>query len=340
MQSRSASNLKGIDISNWQGDIDYNQVKASGIKVVYMKASEGSNYKDAFLEQNYSRAKEQGLKVGFYHFFRGDAIGEARWFVECIKNKVSDCLLALDIEVNCGMDKSTLTSACITFLEEVKRLTGKNVVVYTYTSFARENLDSRLSKYPVWIADYDVNPPSYNGIWSNWVGFQYTDKGYVPGVNGNCDVNEFNSGIFNGVVTINKNEGIVTADVLNVRNKPNGNIIGTLFNGAVIRIDKKVDTWYSIFYGDHGGYVSADFIKTEFAKENIKKEVYDMKTIVLYFGDMDANAAIYVAQKNQCPMMKKSDFDVSGLKAEKIIQIGGKAGSTRYDSLKDAGKLV
>ena len=70
------------------------------------------------------------------------------------------------------------------------------------------------------------------------------------------------------------------------------------------------------------------------------KEVYDMKTIVLYFGDMDANAAIYVAQKNQCPMMKKSDFDISGLKAEKIIQIGGRPGSTRYDSLKDAGKLV
>ena len=340
MQSRSSSNYQGIDISNWQGNVDFSQVKNSGIKIVDMKASEGTNYKDTSLEQNYSNAKGQGLKVGFYHFFRGDAIGEARWFVDCIKNKVSDCLLALDIESDCGMDASTLTSACITFLEEVKRLTGKNVVVYTYTSFARENLDSRLSKYPVWIADYDVNPPSYNGIWSNWVGFQYIDKGYVPGVNGNCDVNEFNSGIFNGVVTINKNEGIVIADVLNVRNKPNGNIIGTLFNGAVIRIDKKVDTWYSIVYGDHGGYVSADFIKTEFGKENIKKEVYDMKTIVLYFGDMDANAAIYVAQKNQCPMMKKSDFDVSGLKAEKIIQIGGKAGSTRYDSLKDAGKLV
>ena len=339
MQSRSASNLKGIDTSNWQGNIDYSKVKASGIKVVYMKASEGSNYKDAFLEQNYSRAKEQGLKVGFYHFFRGDAIGEARWFVECIKNKVSDCLLALDIESDCGMDSSTLTTACITFLEEVKRLTGKNVVVYTYTSFANSSLDSRLSKYPVWIAHYDVEAPGYNPIWSSWVGFQYSDKGQVQGVNGNCDVNEFNSGIFNGVVTIDKNEGIVTTDVLNVRDKPNGNIIGTLSNGAVIMIDKKVDNWYSIYFGDHGGYISADYIKTDFEKEN-KKEVYDMKIIVLYFGDMDANAAIYVAQKNQCPMMKKSDFESSGLKADKIITIGGRPGTGRNDSLKDAAKLV
>ncbi|WP_051540264.1 GH25 family lysozyme [Clostridium ihumii] len=339
MQSRSTSNLKGIDISNWQGDIDYSKVKASGIKVVYMKASEGNNYKDAFLEQNYSRAKEQGLKVGFYHFFRGDALNEARYFVECIKNKVSDCLLALDIEVDCGMDASKLTTECITFLKEVKRLTGKNVVVYTYTSFANSSLDSRLSKYPVWIAHYGVDTPGYNPIWTSWVGFQYSDKGQVNGVNGNCDVNEFNSGIFNEVVTINKNEGVVTADVLNVRDKPNGNIIGTLSNGAVIRIDKKVDKWYSIYFGDHGGYVSVDYIRTNFEKEN-NKEVYDMKTIVLYFGDMDANAAIYVAQKNQCPMMKKSDFDISGLKAEKIIQIGGRPGTGRNDSLKDAAKLV
>ncbi|MGG7163802.1 GH25 family lysozyme [Clostridium ihumii] len=340
MQSRSASNLKGIDISNWQGDIDYSKVKASGIKVVYMKASEGSNYKDAFLEQNYSRAKEQGLKVGFYHFFRGDALNEARYFVECIKNKISDCLLALDVEVDCGMDANTLTTACITFLEEVKRLTGKNVVVYTYTSFANSSLDSRLSKYPVWIAHYGVDTPGNNPIWASWVGFQYSDKGQVNGVNGNCDINEFNSDIFNGVITIDKDEGIVTADVLNVRDKPNGNIIGTLTNGAVIRIDKKVDNWYSIYFGNSGGYISSDYVKTEFGKENIKKEVYDMKIIVLYFGDMDANAAIYVAQKNKCPMMKKSDFDVSGLKAEKIIQIGGRPGTNRDDSLKDAAKLV
>ena len=340
MQSRSSSNYQGIDISNWQGNVDFNQVKNSGIKIVYMKASEGTNYKDTSLEQNYSNAKGQGLKVGFYHFFRGDAIGEARWFVECIKNKVSDCLLALDIESDCGMDASTLTSACITFLEEVKRLTGKNVVVYTYTSFANGALDSRLSKYPVWIAHYGVNTPGDNPIWSSWVGFQYSDQGQVSGVSGNCDVDEFTNGIFNGEVTLEKNEGIVTADVLNVRNKPDGAIIGTLTNGQVIKIDKKVDNWYSIYFGNSGGYVSSNYIKTEFGKDNSRKESVDMKTIVLYVGDMDANAAIYVAQKNQCPMMKKSDFESSGLKADKIITIGGKPGSDRYTSLKDAASLV
>ena len=86
------------------------------------------------------------------------------------------------------------------------------------------------------------------------------------------------------------------------------------------------------------GFTIANSIDSRVKKNNEVK--VDMKTIVLYFGDMDANAAIYVAQKNKCPMMKKNDFDVSGLKAEKIIQIGGRPGSIRYDSLKDAGNLV
>lgn len=71
-----------------------------------------------------------------------------------------------------------------------------------------------------------------------------------------------------------------------------------------------------------------------------KNEVDIMKKIVLYVGDMDALAALYVAQKNQCPMMKKSDFEYNKLKAENIITIGGKAGSNRYTSLKDAAALV
>lgn len=71
-----------------------------------------------------------------------------------------------------------------------------------------------------------------------------------------------------------------------------------------------------------------------------KNEVQTMKKIVLYVGDMDALAALYVAQKNQCPMMKKSDFEYNKFKAENIITIGGKAGSNRYTSLKDAASLI
>ena len=65
-----ASNLsyQGIDVSNWQGYINYREVKESGIEVVYIKSSQGTNIKDAYFDINYENAKANGLKVGFYHF--------------------------------------------------------------------------------------------------------------------------------------------------------------------------------------------------------------------------------------------------------------------------------
>lgn len=77
-------------------------------------------------------------------------------------------------------------------------------------------------------------------------------------------------------------------------------------------------------------------------REDVRKrlEEKELKKIVTYFGDADLFAAVLVSQKNQCPLMRKSDFDASGLKADQEIPIGGKPGTTRYDSFRDAAKLV
>jgi N-acetylmuramoyl-L-alanine amidase CwlA len=71
-----------------------------------------------------------------------------------------------------------------------------------------------------------------------------------------------------------------------------------------------------------------------------KVEVFDMDKIVVYMGDADVFGAVMVAQKFACPLMRKEDFERSGLKAEKIIQIGGKPGSDRFSSFKDAANLI
>ena len=197
MQSRDSNNLRGIDVSNWQGNINFAAVKNSGIQVVYMKASEGNYYRDTYLDQNYSNAKAQGLKVGFYHFFRSnvDSAAQAQYFVNCIQGKESDCRLAIDIETTEGYGRDAISSKCVTFLEEVKRLTGKDVVVYTYTNFINNYLNSSLSVYPLWVAHYGVDTPGDNCVWNSWVGFQYASDGQVPGVSGNCDMDEYTTGI-------------------------------------------------------------------------------------------------------------------------------------------------
>lgn len=197
MKSRNNSNYRGIDISSWQGNVDFKKVKDSGIEIVYIKATEGTSYVNNYLSSSYTNAKAQGLKIGFYHFFLGgvDPIAQARHFVNTIGNRESNCRLAIDIEQTNGLDKTSLTSAAIKFLEEVKRVTGKGIVVYTYTNFAQTSLDNRLGVYPLWIAEYGVSRPANNPIWSQWVGFQHSSTGRVPGVSGNCDLNEFDEGI-------------------------------------------------------------------------------------------------------------------------------------------------
>ena len=195
MQSRSSGNLSGIDISNWQGVVDFAKVKQNGIQVVYMKATEGNYYTDSYLNSNYNGAKAQGLLVGFYHFFRpsteSNAKDQAVYFVNALKGKNPDCRLALDLEVSGGLSRSELTSLAEVFLEEVKRLTNKEVVVYTYSHFAKTNINSSLNIYPLWIAEYGVTTPQSNGIWDSWIGFQYSSSGSVAGVKGNCDLNVF-----------------------------------------------------------------------------------------------------------------------------------------------------
>lgn len=84
----SSLEYQGIDVSNWQGYINYNQVKQSGIDVVYIKASQGTNIKDAYFDINYENAKANGLKVGFYHFLTATNVEEARKrsTIFCISN--------------------------------------------------------------------------------------------------------------------------------------------------------------------------------------------------------------------------------------------------------------
>lgn len=199
MQSISSDNLKGIDVSNWQGVIDFAKVKNSGIQVVYTKATEGTYYTDPFLKSNYYNAKSQNLYVGFYHFFipesKESSINQAYYFISKISGLTPDCKLALDVEVTGGFSKTELSELANIFLIEVKKLTGMDVVIYTYSNFANYNLTNILDAYPLWIAEYGVNTPMYNPIWDSWIGFQYSDSGYVPGVSGGVDLDVFTSDI-------------------------------------------------------------------------------------------------------------------------------------------------
>ena len=191
---------KGIDISNWQGSVNFSEVKNSGVQIVYIEATEGNFYTDPYLQEFYDGASDNGLLIGFYHFFSPSvSVSEqARYFTNAISGMTSECRLVLDLEESGGYGPSELSSLANEFLQEVESNSGLDVALYTYASFANNNIETGygLENYPLWIAEYGTSSPEDNPIWgSSYAGWQYSDTGYTPGVNGNSDLDTFNSGI-------------------------------------------------------------------------------------------------------------------------------------------------
>lgn len=191
---------EGIDVSSWQGEIDFSQVKASGIEVVYIKSSEGFRSVDSYFEQNYANAKNAGLKVGFYHYVTArsveDAVKQAKFFVSTISGKNPDCKLAMDFESFGSLGREEINQIALTFMQTVKNVSGKDVIIYSDEYNANSTFESNLATYPLWVAQYEVSEPTVREHWSNWAGWQYTDRGEVPGISSYVDRDKFTNEVF------------------------------------------------------------------------------------------------------------------------------------------------
>ena len=199
--SPSSSEIyRGIDVSEWQGNIDFSRVREAGIEVVYIRAGQGFNFKDPKFDQNYEEAKRNGLKVGAYHYVTArtveDAKLQAQFFVSLISNKQIDCKLAMDFESFGRLTNTEINEIALAFLEEVERLSGKEAVVYSNTYTARTIFSQEVARYPLWVAQYGVQEPTNNGKWEYWVGYQYSSTGRVDGINGNVDLDRYTKDIF------------------------------------------------------------------------------------------------------------------------------------------------
>lgn len=190
---------KGIDVSEWQGNINFQKVKEDGIEVVYIRAGQGFNYEDEKFERNYKEAKRYNLKVGVYHYVTArtedEAKRQAKFFVSLVSGKKIDCKLAMDFEYFPDLNKSEINKISIAFLKEVEQLSGKKAIVYSDAYNASNTFEGEVTRYPLWIAQYEVEKPRNNGNWEYWEGFQYTDMGKISGVEGNVDRNKFTEDI-------------------------------------------------------------------------------------------------------------------------------------------------
>ena len=187
--------FEGVDVSQWQREINFAEVERAEIEIVYIKSSEGVSYIDPYFEENYQKAKESGIKVGFYNYVRArnveEAEREAQFFSGVISGKEADCKLAMDFESFGDLSVEEINQISEAFLSKTQELTGKELVIYSDAFNAREIFSKELaSRYPLWVAEYDVENPSETR-WQNWIGFQYTNRGEVAGINGFVDRDDF-----------------------------------------------------------------------------------------------------------------------------------------------------
>lgn len=193
---------EGIDVSEYQGYIDYKKVKQEGIQVVYIRSSEGNNYIDSYFETNYKNAKENGLYIGCYHYLTARSVAEANeqadFFVSLVSKKSIDCKLAMDFESFGDLSNEEINQISLTFLNKVKELSGKDVIVYSDTYNASNRFYGEVTNFPLWVAQYEVEEPTDNGNWNKWEGFQYTDEGIVNGISGYVDRDKFTENILLG----------------------------------------------------------------------------------------------------------------------------------------------
>lgn len=185
--------VKGIDVSKYQGTIDWDKVKADGVEFVVIRSGYGReiSQKDPYFETNYAGAKAAGLQVGTYWYSYAesaeDAKTEAKTFLEAVKGKTFDLPIYYDVEENTQAEKGKefVTGVILAFAEEVKQA-GYTVGVYANTNWLKNYIDrDKLGNMSVWKADYRENYDKEIPCDIH----QYASDGNVNGISGRCDMN-------------------------------------------------------------------------------------------------------------------------------------------------------
>ena len=194
----SSTGVMGIDVSKWNGTIDWSQVKASGVNYViircgYRGSSKGALIEDPKYKANIEGATKAGLKVGVYFFSQAidevEAVQEASMVLSLVKNYKISYPIFLDVEASGGradnISKETRTAVCKAFCQTIQN-SGYTAGIYANKTWLTSKIDtSQLGSYKIWLAQYAA-APTYTGRYEIW---QYKDSGSVPGISGHVDLN-------------------------------------------------------------------------------------------------------------------------------------------------------
>ena len=187
--------LEGIDVSYYQGSIDWDAVAADGIQFAITRVNHGS-FMDPEFAPNWQGIRDVGLIRGAYQYFDpgGDPVEQANTFIDQVGQLgPGDLPGVIDVESTDGLSPSAIAANVATWIELVAEGTGREPIIYTGSYFWNDNVQTdAFNDHPLWIAHYTTGCPNVPDVWSDWAVWQYTSSGSVAGIGGNVDRNEFN----------------------------------------------------------------------------------------------------------------------------------------------------
>ncbi len=311
----------GIDVSQWQQDIDWEKVKADGIefafiRVGYRGSSQGTLNDDSYYKQNIEGALAAGIKVGVYMFSQAitekEAKAEANYVLERIKEYDITFPVVLDYEfVNNGrlqtadLSKKKATNICLAFCETVKEA-GYTPMVYANPDMLNNYLNAKdiSSEYLVWLANYTTQT-SYTGKYDYW---QYSSDGSVDGIEGRVDMNFFYGTDINN------------ATIAKVPNH--------IYTG------KKIKPAPTVVYDEQPLVAGTDYTVTYSSNKSIGTAKLTVKGKGMFFGSKSitfkimpkqmATAKAKTRKTNSLTLSWKKDSSVSGYQIYRSTAVDGK----------------
>lgn len=183
----------GIDVSHYQGQINWREVARNGkVKYAFMKVTESNTLVDNTFAYNVREARAVGIPVGCYHFFRPNVPGKAQLnhFIETVDMSEQDILPIIDIEIRGKQSLAVFQKNIRDFLEGFQRHYGFKPIIYASVNFYNDYLAGAFDDYKYMIAKYSEGIPQPKGP-IEFVMWQYSSSGRVPGIRGNVDMSHF-----------------------------------------------------------------------------------------------------------------------------------------------------
>ncbi|HEX8953281.1 MAG TPA: glycoside hydrolase family 25 protein, partial [Polyangia bacterium] len=181
-----------IDVSSWQGEIDWKRVRGAGIVFAFVRVSDGLDADPRFAA-NFAAARRARVRRGAYQYFRAaqDADAQADLAIRAVRRAGgADLPLVVDVETDDGQPATVVQASLSRWLARVERRTHRRPIIYT-SPVHGALLAGAFGDWPLWVAHYDTECPTLPDGWKRWTFWQRAQNGHVAGVAGDVDLDDF-----------------------------------------------------------------------------------------------------------------------------------------------------